>query len=110
MAIITKTMEEIMNETSEEDIKALWKNLENHTDVYDPENPPLTYEELARLRPYKIVERERKLVERYRKNDASMTVSEKREAENILNERREAKLKIKTLKEQTLREKVAASA
>ena len=95
MAIVSKTMEEIRAEVTSKDIEKMWEALKNHVDEYDPECPPLTDEELREFRPYKIVERERKLISRYRKNDVTMTAAEIQEAENILEYRRRRKLKRK---------------
>ncbi|MBR3622197.1 MAG: hypothetical protein IKN43_02485 [Selenomonadaceae bacterium] len=57
MAIIRKTMEEILKEVTKEDIDEMCRNLETHVDEYDPENPPMDEEELAEL--HEIMERRR---------------------------------------------------
>ena len=92
MAIVRMTMEEIRKEMTPERMALEAERLRNHVDEYDPENPPLTGEELKRFRPYKEVEYERKLIDRYRNNDNSLSISERNKAEQILLEREERRI------------------
>lgn len=58
MAIVRKTMEEILKEVTPERVAEMSLRLENHIDEYDPENPPMDDEELAEL--HEIIERRRR--------------------------------------------------
>ncbi|MBR3622785.1 MAG: hypothetical protein IKN43_05505 [Selenomonadaceae bacterium] len=87
MAIVTKTMEEIKREMTPERMRQISEALKYHIDEYDPENPPLTDEELKGFRPYKEVEYERLIIEKYRKNDPTLTEAERKKAEEVLEER-----------------------
>lgn len=76
MAMVVKTWEEIMTEMTPERMALEAKWLENHVDEYDPENPPLTKEELSRLRHHKDIPPEIEIIARA-KADAARIKNEK---------------------------------
>lgn len=49
MAIVRKTMEEILKEITPEVLADMSLRLEKHIDEYDPDNPPMDDDELAEL-------------------------------------------------------------
>lgn len=72
MAIVVKTMEEIMEEMTPERIASEKERLKNHIDEYDVENPPLTKEELSRFRHHKYIPPEIEIMARVKVAEAKM--------------------------------------
>ena len=56
---------------------------ENHVDEYDPENPPLTDEELSRFRHHKDIPPEIEIMARVKAAEEKMKMADKKNSDSI---------------------------
>ena len=94
MAIVSKTMDEILKEMTPERIAFETHRLEFHIEEYDSENPPLTKEELKNLRPYREAKVERELIKRFKAGNSTLNTVEREKARQIIKKHSQANILI----------------